>query len=75
MVPQILCGGVYFVSVIRILSYWGTTKTFELGGLAAPQNPLLPWGGRRPPQTPRPGGKAPRTPLGRSAPRVYGEGT
>ena len=38
-----------------------------MGGLAAPQTPLLPWGGRRPPQTPRPGGKALRTPLRASA--------
>ena len=37
----------------------------KIGGRAAPQTPLRPWGGRRPPQTPRPGRKAPWTPLAR----------
>ena len=41
----------------------------ELGGLVAPQTPLLPWGGRRPPQTPRLRGKAPWNPLARKRAR------
>ena len=36
-------------------------KEVPLGGLAAPQTPLLPWGGEAPPDPP-PGGCLPRTP-------------
>ena len=69
--PKKFFGGRYIIPTVTKLP--PRLKEVPLGGLAAPQTPLLPWGGEAPPD-PRPGGKAPQTPRGRKRPRIPGEG-